>query len=172
MEQNTTIQRSNVWTEVRVTGNGVSVTLYTENESGMPVVEGETWLTHEELTEPELIGGPGKRELLSISGDRPAEPEETEEYDVPAVGSFVVDDNPPSWSDNNVLQVKRIPGETAGEHVIQERFGTRSDKTVADANPRYDADAPVVVATYVNGNNEPYAFPSSRLLEVPDSISL
>lgn len=46
-----------VWTEVTVTSDGVSVTLYSESDDdSAPVVEDEYWQTHSELDDEATHG--------------------------------------------------------------------------------------------------------------------
>lgn len=40
-----------VWSEVNIGSEGISVSLYSEDEDGHTVVEDEFWLTHDELSD-------------------------------------------------------------------------------------------------------------------------
>jgi hypothetical protein len=40
-----------VWSEVKIGSEGISVSLYSEDEDGHTVVEDEFWLTHDELSD-------------------------------------------------------------------------------------------------------------------------
>lgn len=82
---------------------------------------------------------------------------------LPEVGQLVIDTNPPSWSQDNRLEVVNVSDKQASEYVIQEYINTLSNKTVFDANPSCDSDETVVEARYLSGNDKTYAFPLSRL---------
>ncbi|MEE6210873.1 hypothetical protein U3A55_12010 [Salarchaeum sp. III] len=65
--------------------------------------------------------------------------------------------------DNQLLLVTKLPTETAANHAI------RDGQTVADYNPDYPGDDPVVEVCYVDRTqtkldpSKSYAFPRSRL---------
>lgn len=97
---------------------------------------------------------------------------EDESDNLPEVGDTVVDGNPPSWSDENELEVVEVLDYVrADEYVIEGKNEGQAleqwnqawnDRTVADANPSYPEDDVVVRAKYVDGSKV-YAYPASRL---------
>lgn len=165
----------NVWNEVRVTGDGISISLISEGAGNPPVVEDEAWFTFDELQEM----GPSEPINLNLSdesrsamvGGRQSDDEPTP----PQRGDPMVDDNAPSWAeDSRVVVEQYLPSVCAYEYVIEgpnasgamdPTLQARSDETVAAANPSYSADEPVVLARYVDSPAETYAFPESRLVE-------
>lgn len=87
---------------------------------------------------------------------------DSQESDLPEVGQALTDMNAPSWSDDDWVEVVEVlPNTSADQYVIQENHIGR-DETVADANPSYDPDEPVVIGQY-EGTGKHYAFPASRL---------
>ena len=97
---------------------------------------------------------------------------DSQESGLPEVGDCLTDQNPPSWSDNEYLEVVEVlPHVRCDEYVIQGRNEGEvvprpeqdwTDETVATANPSYDEDEAVVMAQY-EGTGDWYAFPASRL---------
>lgn len=83
-------------------------------------------------------------------------------------GDIVRDCNPPEWSDNNCMIVSSVSNTPANEHYIDDDF---QYTTVADKNPEYPADSPVITCKPTVDSNL-YAYPSDRLELVekePDS---
>lgn len=83
-------------------------------------------------------------------------------------GDIVRDCNAPSWSDNNLLIVNSVSNTPANEHYIDDDL---QYTTVADENPEYPADSPVITCKPTVDSNL-YAYPSDRLELVekePDS---
>lgn len=181
----------NVWNEIRVSGDGIGITLYSETAGDTPVVEDETFFTFDEL-QSEQVGeilslrlSDETRERMPASmdeilNDAEALIEEMEEPTLPMAGDPLVDDNAPSWSEDDRVVVEETLSEVnASEYVIQgpsldsdesgitldESLQAWGDKTVADANPSYSSDEPVVLARYVDKPDTVYAFPASRLVE-------
>lgn len=130
-------------------------------------------LQSQDLSEKEknLPSNPSSRELLAYMGlldDR-----DDSGPDLPEAGDIVYDENPPDWArDKRVEVVEVLDDVRCDEYVIQGRhegealaihMHTMDDKTVADANPSYDADEPVVIGTYADGSDTEYAFPAGRL---------
>jgi len=186
---NTGAVQYNVFTELRVSDEGVSITLFSEWNTET-IVEDEIWLTDEQLSDTgtllsDLSLSQQTREALSEarreamkgqmhspeSGDieTVSEPESQSEtkpaWDLPDVGDIVLDGSPPDWSDDNRLRVIEVTDTPAEKYVIghgpMENVGY-FDETVADKNPDEPADAPVVIANYIGSENQ-YAFPVSRL---------
>jgi hypothetical protein len=101
--------------------------------------------------------------------------DEIDDRDLPSPGDIMYDGSPPSWSDNNRLEVTAIlSGIPANEYVV---CGPNSgsilpsgeqhyrDETVADKNPSYRDETVLVRATYVTGSDSEYVFPLERLEE-------
>jgi hypothetical protein len=181
----------NVFTELRVSDEGVSITLFSE-WNGETIVEDEVWLTDEQLSDTGTLLSDlslsvetsealseARRDALKgalygpVSGDveTVSEPESQSEnepaWDLPDVGDVVLDGNPPDWSDDNRLRVIEVTDTPANRYVIGkgpvESFGdTLFNDTVANKNPSEPEDAPVVIANYI-GSDSQYAFPVSRL---------
>jgi hypothetical protein len=161
-----------VWNEVRITTEGISVTLFSESEDGGAVVEDETWFTFDELQER----APSEPLSLNLSDETSERLLPTDEdpdgstWNIPPMSAPVEDGNPPDWSDDNRLIVIGHPIETAGEYVVSESVVGR-DKTVADKNDSCDPDEPVVECVYKSetehirtaDEEDIYAFPVSRL---------
>lgn len=81
---------------------------------------------------------------------------------LPTAGEVLTDMNAPDWSDDDWVEVVEVlPNTSADEYVIQENHIGR-DETVADVNPSYDRDEPVIIGQY-EGTGKHYAFPASRL---------
>lgn len=179
MEQKTTID---VWNEIRLTDEGVSITLYSESQGEGAIVEDETWFTFDEV---ENLSGDiyslnlsdETRESLSTDSD------DTLMFEAPdwsagankeptfEQGEVVVDKNAPEWSNDDRLVVEKVTDVESTDYVIEKSdFGR--DKNVADVNPVYPDSDTVVEAYYFDGDNETYAFPISRLAkrqEHPDN---
>lgn len=169
----------NVWTEMRATSEGISITLYSEwRERREPTqVEDEVWYTHTEL---EVMSEEGSlRSDLKLSEstrNRLSEVNDTDpagsvmcsqfvEDDLPEEGDKMLDSNAPSWSSFDMVKVEEVTDKKADEYVIEENTYNPS-KTVADANPSYPDDNRVVLARYgteTGWSNTAYAFPASRL---------
>lgn len=179
---------TNVWNEIRVTDEGISITLLSESADGGAIVEDEAWFTFDEMR----ANSPQSPISLNLSGQTSSalaeqrrmaqvgelvdSQESDNSQELPEVGERLSDQNPPSWaSDDDYLEVVEVlPDVRCDEYVIQgPNEGQRLDKgkhelfdkTVADANPSYDEDEPVVMAQY-NGSGDRYAFPASRLEKI------
>jgi hypothetical protein len=74
-------------------------------------------------------------------------------------GDIVRDCNAPSWSDNNLMIVTSVSNTPANEHYIDDDL---QYTTVADENPEYPADSPVITCKPTVDSNL-YAYPSDRL---------
>lgn len=181
----------NVFTEMRVSEEGVSITLLSE-WNGETIVEDEVWLTDEELASTGTLRsdlglsdetcealsdartkamegalyGPESGDVETVS-EPEGQSENEPEWDLPDVGDVVLDGNPPNWSDDNRLRVIEVTDTPANRYVIGEGpvesyDGVVFKDTVADNNPAEPDDAPVVIANYLGSDNQ-YAFPVSRL---------
>jgi hypothetical protein len=168
------------WLEVQVDVDSISLSLLTEGQNGARVEE--TAMYHLD----QLADSAGAIDTLNLSDESQERLNEQarlaaigqifeqseDEPDLPEVGDVVEDENPPSWSVDGWLEVVEVMADVrCDEYVIQgfhegevvdERKQFNTDKTVADANPSYDADEPVVMAQY-EGTGDWYAFPASRL---------
>ncbi len=165
------------WTEVRTSDNGISATLYSEWEGGEVIVEDEMWLTQDELSDSREITSlnlsqESSEAIYSRKTDIDNSIEDNgveliqESLNTIQEGDWVIDENPPSWSDNDsrLQVVKRLDDVTADEYVIEKnKFG--KDSTVAMSNPSYPSDDTVVLCRfgYQMDSDEPYAYPESRL---------
>jgi hypothetical protein len=165
-----------VWNEIRVTDDGVSVTLYSEDPSGHgPIVEDEWWMTHAEIENtPHGIAS------LRVSEETLERGSQEEEVTL-STGDVVEDLNPPSYMSEEAIGEKGqlivdevLPPEvTCATWAFDEEASTddMSDmeqvfaQTVADANPSYPDDDRVVLARYKDSDSQ-YAFPASRLAKV------
>lgn len=84
------------------------------------------------------------------------------DYDLPEVGDVLVDpESNPRFGDGRV-EVTDVLHKESRLHYVDVNTGTRS---VAYLNPSHPADAPVVMARYVEGSDKEYAFPVTRLSE-------
>lgn len=176
----------NVWNEIRVTDEGISISLFSESRDGGAVLEDETWFTFDEMSEMTPTGpmslrlsdearesldrsrefGSEDSQQSAESGSRKsAESGSRKSVEIPPVGNFVRDANPPSWSDGERLKVVGISDKSANEYQIE------GHQTVYMANPSCDPDEPVAEAVYESdigpfGNynsDDVYAYPASRL---------
>jgi len=185
----------NVWTEMRATPEGISITLYSEwrGNNGDPTkVEDEAWYTHTELEVLSQEGGirsdlklsDSTQESLSNLRQNADISEIWEEIDeaedeLPEEGAILIDENSPEWSEFDSVKVVEvledvtceeyvIDGPNAGLIMKDKSNQSLADKTVSDTNPSYDEDEPVVLAKYSKTNgtwSDEYAFPASRLVE-------
>ncbi len=177
----------NVWNEVRVTADGISVTLLSESAEGGAVVEDETWFTFDELQEMSPSGpinlglsdqtqGAWANERRLAQVGRIYENQESDDsQELPEEGDVLIDENAPDWSvDDKVIVTEVLSDVQCDEYLIDgpnegtttdNNLGSMFDKTVADANPSYDEDEPVILAKYDSGSSDEYAFPASRLSE-------
>lgn len=168
------------YTEVQIDEDSISLTLISESGSNGAVIEDTARYTFDELQSLS-----GEHDTLRLSdksrsalvegrdGAIKAQILETELPNLPEVGDVLTDKNAPSWSDSDWVEVVDVmPDVRADEYVVQgfhegevvdERQQWNTDETVADANPAYDRDEPVVLAKY-EGSGETYAFPASRLV--------
>lgn len=175
---------TNVWNEVRVTADGISITLFSERASGGATVEDEAWFTFDEMA-ADAPQSPISLNLSDRTSDDWAETrrlarvgqimdegENEKSHDLPKAGDVLTDRNPAPWSEDTQVEVVEVlPNVSCDEYVIQgQNEGDAltpssqawSDETVADSNPSYDEDEPVVRGRYV-GSEKVYAFPASRL---------
>ena len=191
-----------VWNEITISQSGIGITLYSESTDGA-VVEDETWFTFDELQAEtgeihslnlseetdELMAEAAKtsrqqkiyNEFEDIDFGKLEDEledelyEEQESHDFPNEGEIVEDLNPPSWSENNALEVVEvledvkaedyvIQGQRAGVALSEDEHLSLYEQSVAQANPSYDSDDPVVMCEYADeNNNTTYAFPLGRI---------
>jgi len=190
-------QPTTVYTEVQIDEDSISLTLISESGSNGAVIEDTQRYTFDELE-----GLTGQHETLSLSREsvnaleqgavqddmeqlldeaeqmveEPAGQELAEEQvsGLPEVGNVYTDENAPSWSEDDWVEVVEVLEDVScDEYVIQSMNSQREnsvvsnvafhEETVADANPSYDPSEPVVIGQY-NGSGDEYAFPASRLI--------
>lgn len=167
------------YTEVQIDEDSISLTLISESGSNGAVVEDTQRYTFDEL---QSLSGEHDTLRLSdesaealVEGRRDAmkgQILDSQEPALPEVGDVLTDENAPSWSDSDWVEVVEVLSEVrADEYVIQgqnegqpveKEWQSWNDETVADANPSYPSDDPVVIAQYEVAG-EQYAFPASRL---------
>jgi len=166
------------WTEVRTSDNGISATLYSEWEGGEVIVEDEIWFTQDELSD--------SREITSLNLSNESRDAiysrktESDSYtqgisseliqkslNTIQEGDWVIDDNPPSWSDDaaRLQVVERLDNVTAEEYVIKHNSYFEDNLTVASENPEYPSDDTVVLCRFGDqmDSDKQYAYPESRL---------
>jgi len=166
------------WTEVRTSDNGISATLYSEWEGGEVIVEDELWFTQDELSDSREITSlnlsqESREAIYSRQTDIDSYTEKNgveliqESRNQIAEGDWVIDENPPSWSEDGArLQVvERLDDVTADEYVIKHNNFYRNDVTVASENPDCPSDDTVILCRFADqmDSDEPYAYPESRL---------
>jgi len=188
-------QPTTVYTEVQIDEDSISLTLISESGSNGAVIEDTQRYTFDELEDLT-----GQHETLHLSREsvnaleqgavqddmeqlldeaeqmveEPAGQELAGEQvsGLPEVGAVYTDENAPSWSDDDWVEVVEVLEDVrCDEYVIQGNnegptdtsLQTFFDETVADANPSYDPSEPVVIGQY-NGSGDEYAFPASRLI--------
>jgi len=166
------------WTEVRTSDNGISATLYSEWEGGEVIVEDELWFTQDELSDSREITSLNlSQESREAIYSRQTDIDNyTDDNGVELIqeslnqieeGDWVIDENPPSWSDDGArLQVvERLDDVTADEYVIEHNNFYRNDVTVASENPDCPSDDTVILCRFADqmDSDEPYAYPESRL---------
>lgn len=187
MEQNT--QPNPVWTEVRATDEGVSITLYSETGNDV-IVEDETWYTLDELTSDDnnrtrLTLSEKSLTRLSDDEDEDDETGSTDQIDdyqkfygtIPLSisekdpvdrldieeGDVLVDIEGAQvvmGPDKPKVEVTNVTRERASDYDITVDGET---VTVAEENPDYPIYDLVVEGQYVKGGDRTYAFPVSRL---------
>lgn len=104
-----------------------------------------------------LPENPSTKELLTYMGFVDDGSRQSK-YQVPNKYQEMLDENAPPWSPDDRVVVQEVTDMRSDEYVIDSATG----RTVADANPSHPADAPVVVAEYVDGSKD-YRFPVTRL---------
>lgn len=190
MENNTP---QTVWNEIRITDEGISVTLYSENTDGA-VVEDEVWYTFDELQ----ASGPQEIDSLNLTEQsrnalhseqeavrsvEPAEGDTLSNGESPNLtdesletGDVVIDANAPDWTDDDRLVVKEVLSVRSDEYYIDNSI------TVSDVNRSYPDSDCVVEAVYFDewdscrsvekiDETETYAFPISRIEERESGLS-
>lgn len=127
-----------------------------------------------------ISDNPSETELLAymglLGGDASDGQDSVEQGEprYPHAGEVVTDTNAPPWSVDDRVEVTEVLSSVpAEEYVIQGRNESHvvdparqdwTDETVADANPSYSPDEPVILARYIDDpDSDEYAFPASRL---------
>jgi hypothetical protein len=166
------------YTEVQIDDDSISLTLISEGQGGVRIEDTERY------TFEELQSLSGEHDTLRLSPNTREELDEQarlaivgslsqveQEPTLPEDGDVLTDENAPLWGGDWVEVVEVLSKVRADEYVIEGQHSgqaldkslhTWTDKTVADANPSYDADEPVVIGQY-EGTGKHYAFPESRL---------
>ena len=170
MEQNNI---ADVWAEIKNTDEGISISLYSEGESGVRV-EDEFWRTWDELERE--TGSLESVRLSESSRDLLRSDSQSYHY-TPSKGDVLIDDNSPEWSeDNRVEVVEVLQTVRTDEYIIQSKIGedenvvippeeqTFYDVSVANVNSSYSNDDYVIRGKYLDGPDKTYAFPASRLV--------
>jgi hypothetical protein len=178
---------SDVWLEAQIDENGIALSLISEGVGEDAIVEAVDHYTFEELQDKSgdmfnMNLSDDSRETLSemrrlsnigkiAESDIEAkdETESQEGKELPEEGDILWDDNAPSWSQDDRVEVVNVTDQQADEYVIEERvFG---NDHVSDANPSYDEQDTVIEATYLDSERSgTYAFPASRL-EKPEGTT-
>lgn len=165
-----------VWNEIRIAGDGISISLYSEDADGARI-EDEVRFTFKELQEMD-----GELESLQLSDethDRMGEDtmslaEVRESLKEAGIrkrfedGETVIDTETPEWSADDTLTVHGYAEVRADEYMIGDSHKSENNTTVSDANPSCEPDEPVVLATYDTNTDKIYAFPQSRLKPVSE----
>lgn len=174
-----------VWNEVRVTSDGISISMYSESRDSGAVVEDELWFTFDELqamspSEPKQMRlSQSSRKLLEDAASAMQKQEVMEELEEsePSYeeGEVVQDTNAPSWSEDDRLVVVNVADHPADEYIVEARRH-RPNETVYTTNPSCDADETVIEAVYYDdwvhsdaegygeyNEDDVYAFPESRI---------
>lgn len=154
------------WVEGKITKDGLNLSLMSAKADGSTRVEAIEHISAEDM---ELRGG----ETFIMQAKAQSTDEPSPSDSLPEPGDVLTDENAPSWSANDWVEVIEVlPDARADEYVIQGEnehsvvpVGEQSwtDETVADANPSYPPDDAVVLAQY-EGSGDWYAFPASRLV--------
>lgn len=171
-------QPTTVYTEVQIDEDSISLTLISESGSNGAVVEDTERFTFDEL---QSLSGEHRTLRLSdesakalVEGRRDAMKGQILDTEPthPEPSTVLTDENAPSWSQDDGVEVTEVLSEvTAEEYVIEGQHAGQAldtslqswnDKTVADANPSYSPDETVILGRYIGGSKE-YAFPASRL---------
>lgn len=167
-------QPIDVWNEIRVTSEGISITLFSESTGTGAIVEDEAWFTFSELeARPQSENAPLSLNLseetrAALSENPPLSPDADELFeemglddaDIDEVtlspGDTVYDAMPPEWSENNTLVVVNVADERADAYAIEEaKYDWQSEKTVYDANPSFDPDDRVIECVYLDDTTIP-----------------
>lgn len=172
-----------VWNEVRVSPDGISISLISESAEGDgPVVEAEEMFAFEELEEMAPTGpmtmrlSDKTRDALRERSRNSAESDSRnsaktrtimgDTFTLPEEGEVVRDTEAPDWSDTGQVIVQNVTNSVASDYVIEEKSGVRRVETVNTLNLNHPPNAPVVEAAYLSvdgGQSDTYAFPVTRL---------
>jgi hypothetical protein len=186
-------QPTTAYTEVQIDEDSISLTLISESGSNGAVIEDTERFTFDELenmagehrtlrfsresvtaleeadSQQFVEGVPG------IDGAELVENLENEQVEnLPQESDVLTDKNAPAWPSGDWVEVVEVLDDVrSDEYVIQSMNPNREggsveevafhEETVADANPSYNADEPVVIGQY-SGSGDEYAFPITRLV--------
>jgi hypothetical protein len=138
----------NVWNEVRITSNGISITLLSESTDGTAVVEDETWFTFDELS----AQSPSRPVTLNLSDETSEAIEEANEQ--ARIGQIERADAlsekaehlPESPSADELLAYMGLSSESEIEQVADEHGRlTAGDAAIDENAPHWSDDAQVIV---------------------------
>jgi len=73
-------------------------------------------------------------------------------------GMIAVDTDAPHWSDDPRVKIENITTQSANS--VQP---SNDSETVAEKNPSFPKEDPVIEASYISGGDKSYSFPKSRL---------
>jgi len=170
-------QITDVWIEGQVDENSISLTLLSES-NGAKVEEIKSF-TLDELTDlsgeifsmnlsdetREVIQSTTETNMIEISENTVENDERdtsnTGDYTLPAIGDTAYDTEGPDWGESTRMEVTDVLWNTPAKE-----FNINDDsiyeKTVYSVN-NCEPDEPVIMARYVEGSGDEYAFPVSRL---------
>jgi len=169
---------TDVWIEGQVDENSISLTLLSESQNGAKVEQIQSF-TLDELTDlsgeifsmnlsdetREAIQSTTETNMIEMA-DNTVENNErdtsnTGDYNMPSTGDIVHDTEGPDWGESTRMEVTDVLWNTPAKE-----FNINDDsiyeKTVYSVN-NCEPDEPVIMARYVEGSGDEYAFPVSRL---------
>lgn len=169
---------TDVWIEGQVDENIISLTLLSESQNGAKVEEIKSF-TLDELTDlsgeifsmnlsdetREAIQSSTKTDMIEMvdntEENNKRDTSNTGDYTLPSAGDIVYDTEGPDWGESTRMEVTDVLWNTRAEN-----FNIKDDsiyeKTVYSVN-NCEPDEPVIMARYVEGSGDEYAFPVSRL---------
>lgn len=180
------------WTEVQVDDDSISITLLTEGSEGGARVEEQAQFTFSQLQKMDgaietlRLSQDTKDALRSDEGQSGIGQSgigESEGDTLPSAGDILIDKRAPDWSDDFVpkVVVEEVIDAPASDWLVEvegewspqmpeegflhpEAYSITGYNTVADLNPDFDTDDPVVIGRYLDSDSgKKYAFPAGRL---------
>jgi hypothetical protein len=173
---------TDVWIEGQVDENSISLTLLSESQNGAKVEEIKSF-TLDELTDlsgeifsmnlsdetREAIQSTTENDIMAedefaaefVAPDTERDTSNTGDYTLPSTGDIVHDTEGPDWGESTRMEVTDVLWNTRAKE-----FNINDDsiyeKTVYSVN-NCEPDEPVIMARYVEGSGDEYAFPVTRL---------